>query len=150
MRTVRKNKQKLMYALYKGKAPSEYVKDRSGNPVIGKDGNYVIDSSSAVKPKYDTPVEFLGNIAFSKGSGEAESVAFGVSVADYDSTLIMNLGEIPIDETSLIFKDSTPEYDRCGNLKRESADFTVVKVQPSLNMVTYLLKRIIKNGKPNN
>ena len=146
MRTVRRNKQRLMYALYKGVSIPDVVRDRDGNPVLDEDGDYVYDDSSTSDILYDEPVPFFGNIAFSKGSGEADGEAFGVSLADYDSTLVMNIGEIPIDETSLIFKDSVPEYDDEGNLKRDSADFSVVKVQPSLNTVMYLLKRIVKNA----
>lgn len=146
MRTVRRNKQRLMYALYKGVSVAELVRGRDGNPMLDENGDYIYDDSSTSDILYDDPVPFFGNIAFSKGSGEAESVAYGISLADYDSTLIMNIGEIPIDETSLIFKDSIPEYDSNGNLKRDSADFSVVKVQPSLNTVMYLLKRIVKNA----
>ena len=146
MRTVRRNKQRLMYALYKGVSIPDVVRDRDGNPVLDEDGDYVYDDSSTSDILYDEPVPFFGNIAFSKGSGEADGEAFGVSLADYDSTLVMNIDEIPIDETSLIFKDSVPEYDDEGNLKRDSADFSVVKVQPSLNTVMYLLKRIVKNA----
>lgn len=146
MRTCRKNKQRLMYALYKGVAEPEIVTDRDGNPMFDDDGNYIYDSSSTSDILYDDPVPFFGNIAFSKGSGEADGEAYGISLSEYDSTLIMIKGEIPINETSLIFKDSTPEYDDNGNLLRDSADFTVVKVQPSLNTIIYLLKRIVKNA----
>jgi len=146
MRTCRKNKQRLMYALYKGVAEPEIVTDRDGNPMFDDDGNYIYDSSSTSDILYDDPVPFFGNIAFSKGSGEADGEAYGISLSEYDSTLIMIKGEIPINETSLIFKDSTPEYDDNGNLLRDSADFTVIKVQPSLNTIIYLLKRIVKNA----
>ena len=146
MRTVRRNKQRLMYALYKGVSEPSIIKDRHGNPLLDDDGNYVYDDTSTADVLYENPVPFFGNIAFSKGSGEADGMPYGVSVGEYDSTLIMNIGEIPIDETSLIFKDSVPEYDKDGNLVRSSADFTVVKVQPSLNTVLYLLKRIVKNA----
>ena len=112
--------------------------------MIDDDGNYVVDDSATETILYGEPVEFWGNIAFR--SGEADGEAYGVSIADYDSTLIMNTGEIPIDETSLIFKESMPTYDEKGNLERDSADFYVVKVQPSLNLVRYLLKRIEKNA----
>lgn len=144
MRTCRKNKQRLMYALYKGVAEPEIVTDRDGNPMFDDDGNYIYDSSSTSDILYDDPVPFFGNIAFR--SGEADGEPYGISVGDYDSKLIMNIGEIPINETSLIFKESTPEYDDDGRLLRDSADFSVVKVQPSLNMVVYLLKRIVKNA----
>jgi len=135
-----------MYALYKGVAEPEIVTDRDGNPMFDDDGNYIYDSSSTSDILYDDPVPFFGNIAFSKGSGEADGEAYGISLSEYDSTLIMIKGEIPINETSLIFKDSTPEYDDNGNLLRDSADFTVIKVQPSLNTIIYLLKRIVKNA----
>lgn len=144
MRTVRKNKQRLMYALYKGKAEPTIVKYRDGNPMFDDDGNYIYEDISTNDILYDDPVPFFGNIAFK--SGESEGMAYGVSIGDYDSTLIMKLGELPIDETSLIFKDSSPEYDDNGNLISSSADFTVIKVQPSLNLVTYLLKRVVKNA----
>ena len=146
MRTVRRNKQRLKYALYKGVSEPKIVYDRNGNPMLDDEGDYVYDDSSTSDILYDKPVDFFGNIAFSKGSGEADGMAYGISLADYDSTLIMNIGELPINETSLIFKDSQPEYDDEGHLIRDSADFTVVKVQSSLNTVIYLLKRIVKNG----
>lgn len=143
MRSCRKNKQHMMYALYKGKAEKTYLKDREGNYILDKNGNMVEDKASVNAPSYDEPVAFDGNISFASGESEAE--AYGVSVGDYDSKLHMLLDEIPITETSLIFKESTPRYDSKGNLDRDSADFYVVKVQPSLNSVTYLLKRIIHN-----
>jgi hypothetical protein len=133
-----------MYALYIGVAEPEVIRDRSGQPMLDDDGNYIVDDTTSDKILYDDPVEFYGNIAFR--SGEADGEAYGISIGDYDSTLIMLKNEIPIDETSLIFKESTPEYDSDGNLLRDSADFTVVKVQPSLNTVVYLLKRIVKNA----
>ena len=144
MRMCRKNKQRMMYALYKGKAEKKYLVDRDGNYILDAKGHRIEDKSSVNKPAYDEPVAFAGNISFASGESEAE--AYGVSVGDYDSKLHMLKGEIPISETSLIFKESTPQYDKSGNLDRESADFTVVKVQPALNTVTYLLKRVIHNA----
>jgi len=142
MRTCRKNKQRLMYSLYESASVPEVVRDRDGNPMLDDDGNFVYEASADAI--YGDPVSFFGNIAFR--SGEADGEPYGISVGDYDSILIMNIGEIPINETSLIFKESTPEYDDDGRLLRDSADFSVVKVQPSLNMVVYLLKRIVKNA----
>lgn len=146
MRTVRRNKQRLMYALYNGEVEPQILKRRDGSAILDKEGNPVYDDSVTGQARYSQAVEFYGNIAFSRASGEADGTAYGISLADYDSTLIMLKDEIPIDETSLIFKESTPQYDSQGHLIRESADFTVVKVQPSLNTVMYLLKRIVKNG----
>ena len=123
----------------------EKLLDRNGNPMLDDEGNFIYDSTTTSEMKYSDPVGFWGNISFA--SGEAEAQAYGVSVGDYDSKLMMLNGELPIDETSLIFDVSVPEYDENGNVVRESADYSVLKVQKALNMVVYLLKRIVKNGK---
>lgn len=139
MRTALKNKQLLKYALFEGKTPN-YVYDDDGNIKYDIAGNPMRTGDK--KNTYSAPVDFWGNIAFA--GGESEAASFGVAIGDYDSKLLMNFGEIPISETSLIFKESSPEYDSYGNLKEKSADFRVVKVQPSLHYIAYLLKRIEK------
>lgn len=136
MRTTRKNKQRMKYSLLGEKIPT-YETDDEGN-IIYDDGEPII---SGYVSGYQEPVDFLGNIAFA--GGEAEAVAFGVSVSDYDSKLLMNADELPITETSIIFKDSEPVY-KGGVIDDKSADYRVIKVIPSLNTTVYLLKRIVK------
>jgi len=138
MRTLRKAKVKLQYALYNSGTP-EYATDDNGNLIYDDDGNPIVIGVS--KNDYATPVEFYADIAFA--GGEAEAMAFGISLDGYDSKLITLANEFPITETSLIFKDSTPEYSG-GKLVEKSADFRVVKVAPSENFTAYLLKRIEK------
>lgn len=140
MRNARKNKQSMKYALYSEKEPV-YLVDDNGDYITDSDGNYV--ETGDHQSGYSDPVEFLGNIAFASGEAEAES--YGISLSDYDSKLVMLKDEIPIDETSIIFKESEPEYRSDGTLDDRSADFRVTKVQPSLNLTVYLLKRIEKN-----
>lgn len=138
MRTLRKAKQKLLYALCTGTGV-EYAVDDEGNLVYDDNGNPIVIGVG--KSEYGTPVEFYADIAFA--SGEAEAMTFGISLDGYDSKLITLANEFPITETSLIFQNSTPEYSG-GELVEKSADFRVVKVAPSENFTVYLLKRIEK------
>lgn len=140
MRLLRKNMTKLKYALYSESIPI-YEKDSQGNVVVdeidGEDVPRVIETING----YDTPVDFIGTLSFAGGESEAE--VFGVSTADYDCKLTMPKGAIPVTETSLIFQDSTPQYDSNGVLKKSSADFRVVKIAPYVQSTAYLLKRIV-------
>lgn len=137
-RTGLKNKQNMKYSLYLEKIPV-YATDDDGN-ILYDDGE-PIETGDSVNG-YAEPINFKANIVFS--SGEAEATAYGVTISDYDSKIVCAKGYIPITETSLIFTDSEPEYNSNGTVKEKSADFRVVKVQPSLNYVVYLLKRIEK------
>ena len=134
-----KNKQALKYALYKGK---EYIPqtDDNGEVVYDDDGEPLMTGSQ--RPVYGKPIKFYASIAFA--GGEAEAKAYGVSVGDYDSRIILPKNEIPITETSIIFKDSNPVFRKNGSVDEKSADYRVFKVQPSLNYTAYLLKRIEK------
>lgn len=134
-----KNKQKLKYSLYLDKVPV-YARDDDGNIIYDDDGE-PLDTGETLNG-YSAPVEFMANIAFA--GGEAEMTTYGVSVDGYDSKMVTPKGYIPITETSLVFKDSEPQYTADGMVKEKSADFRVIKVAPSLNHTTYLLKRIEK------
>lgn len=136
-RTGLKNKQNMKYSLYLEKIPV-YATDDVGNILYDSGGNPI--ETGETTNGYDAPVDFMANISFA--SGEAEAVAYGVTVSDYDSKIVCPKGYIPVTETSLIFTESEPEYDADGNLIEKSADYRVVKVQPSLNYDQYLLKRI--------
>lgn len=137
--TARKNKQALRYALYKGK---EYIPQTDDNDDVVYDETGMPMRTGSTRASYYSPKEFYANIAFA--GGEAEATAWGVSVGDYDSKIIANRGELPLTETSLVFKDSKPKYRKDGSLDEKSGDFRVVKVQPSLWHTAYLLKRIEK------
>jgi len=143
MRLLRKNMQRLKYALYEEKIPV-YETDDEGNIVVdvidGEEVPRIIDTVSG----YGEVVDFIGNISFS--GGEAEASVYGVSTADYDCKLVMPKGAIPITETSLIFQNNEPVYDSQGNLKRNSADYQVARIAPYVQSTVYLLKRIVHNG----
>lgn len=139
MRTASKNKQRLKYSLYKGRQDVA-VQDDNDDVVYDETG--VPMRSGSKLPFYGKPVEFMANIAFA--GGEAEAEAYGVSIIDYDSKIVVPVGSLPITETSIIFQDSKPRYRKDGSVDDKSADFRVKKVQPSLHYTVYLLKRIEK------
>lgn len=134
----------MKYSLQIGEVPI-YERDEEGNIIyIEIDGQKVPVETGETEIGYSNPVEFMGNIAMS--GGEAEAKSFGVDISEYDAVLLMEKGRIPIDETSLIWHTSEVKYIDKQNtiVDRKSADYTVKRVQPSLNFTRYLLKRIVK------
>ena len=144
MRLLEKNKQDLKYALQVGEVPI-YERDEEGNIIyIEVAGQKVPVETGETEVGYAKPVDFRGNIAMS--GGEAEAKSFGVDISEYDAILLMEKDRIPIDETSLIWHMSEVKYADEQNtiVDKKSADYTVKRVQPSLNFTRYLLKRIVK------
>ena len=144
MRLLEKNKQDLKYALQVGEVPI-YERDEEGNIIyIEVDGQKVPVETGETEVGYAKPVDFRGNIAMS--GGEAEAKSFGVDISEYDAILLMDKDRIPIDETSLIWHMSEVKYADEQNtiVDRKTADYSIKRVQPSLNFTRYLLKRIVK------
>lgn len=135
MRTLVKNKQKMYYALQIGKVPiyTEYV-DEEGNRYRIETGEY--------KVGYGNPVEFYGNISMS--GGDLESVEYGLNLGDYEAILVVGKNTLPIDETSLIWLNTEPEYDSDGIADEKTADYKVIKISHSLNVDKYVLKKLVK------
>lgn len=122
MNCLKRNKQKLYYALLTGEE-EVYTTTSDGRQV----------RTGTKRPVYSEPVAFMGNIAFS--GGDVERAEFGVDVARYEAILVMNKGEIPITETSLLWYQSDPT---------ETADYKVLKIVPSLNNERYILAKVVK------
>lgn len=144
MRLLEKNKQNLKYALQVGEVPI-YERDENGNIIyIEVDGQKVPVETGETETGYSKPVDFRGNIAMS--GGEAEAKSFGVDISEYDAILLMEKDRIPIDETSLIWHTSEVKYVDKQNtiVDKKSADYSIKRVQPSLNFTRYLLKRVVK------
>lgn len=144
MRLLEKNKQNLSMRYKLGEVPV-YERDEDGNIIyIEVDGQKVPVETGETEPGYSNPIDFRGNIAMS--GGEAEAKSFGVDISEYDAILLMEKNRIPIDETSLIWHTSKVRYIDEQNtiVDRKSADYSIKRVQPSLNFTRYLLKRIVK------
>ena len=137
MRTSNKNKQTLYYALQSDeKLPiyDGFYTDEDGN-------QYPLDTGE-IEYVYIEPVAFKGNISMS--GGESEAAEFGLNLSDYNAVLVMNKSEIPITETSLIWFENKPVYNDDGRVDEHSADYTVVKISPSLNVDKFVLKKVVK------
>lgn len=146
MRTLRKNKRKLKYSLKQERKPI-YELDENGNKIVefvDDEGNIYYKETGSYTSEWSEPVEFFANIAMS--GGEAEAQEFGLSIADYNATIVMVKGEIPLTEGSVIWLNSPVLYKDEGNTEVDdkSADFVVLKVSESINFVKYVLKAIVK------
>ncbi len=145
MRVARILRQKMYYSLYEGENPI-YETDSDGNIVYYTDseGNQIPIETGETEKTYSTPETMYASISFS--SGEAEAKEYGLSVSDYDSTLITEKDAYPLTETSIIWYQETPSYtdDDETTVDANSATFRVVAVKPSINVSRYLLKRITK------
>ena len=113
-----------------------YYEDENGNKIPSETGEYEIG--------YSEPVSFLSSLAMS--GGEAEAQEYGLSVSDYNATLLCQKGAYPIVEGSLIWTKSDVGYKDTNNdiIYPISADYEVIKVSESLNFVKYVLKAVVK------
>lgn len=150
MRTVRRNKQKMLYALALGSTPIyNFYEDDEGNKYPLETGEYELT--------YSTPIEFFANISMS--GSDAEATEYGLSTADYQAIIELDKGAIPIKEGSLIWFKSDVEYKYDGEEievevngetvltkapKPVSGDYTVVKISDSLNYTKAILKAVNK------
>ena len=157
MRTLRKNKQSMKYALQIGEVPIynrdengeiiyEHYEDSDGNIIYYEDenGNKIPSVTGEYEIGYSEPVSFLSSLAMS--GGEAEAQEFGLSISDYNATLLCQKGAYPIVEGSLIWTKSEVGYKDTNNeiVDRNTADYSVIKVSESLNFVKYVLKAVVK------
>lgn len=145
MRTLRKNQQPMKYALQNAEIPI-YQTDEDGNIIYYEDseGNKIPLETGETEIGYSEPVDFMSSLAMS--GGEAEAQEYGLSVSDYNATLLCQKGACPIVEGSLIWTKSEVGYKDTNNeiIDPVSADYKVIKVSESLNFVKYVLKAIVK------
>lgn len=128
MRSLKKNKNTLYYALYNGK---EEVVDENGDFT----GEYIIG--------YSAPVVFYANISAGKGSAQAD--IFGVNV-DFTRTISTTDLSLPITETSLVWYETKPKILEDGRADPESADYKVAAPPAvGLNELIIALKARAKN-----
>ena len=78
--------------------------------------------------------------------GEASTQEYGIDVSNYDALLVLDKDEIPIDETSLLWFESEPQFKDADKtiLDPNKADYRVLAIKPSLNQLNVLLGRIVK------
>jgi hypothetical protein len=145
MRMLNKNKQQLYYANFvKGGEP--IYKEVNGEKVISyvdDEGNVYYEEIGTTQSHYTEPIPLKGNISMS-GNGEAEAVEFGLNLADYSAVLVVAKNCATIDETTYIWHNSEVVVDSNGYADKQSADYRVVKVSPSLNVDKFVLAKVVK------
>ena len=143
-----KNKQRLWYANIVSVDPvttgeTETYTDADGN-VYTYDIEDGYDSN-----EYELPTEFYANISFNGGNinfgtGSTDFVEFGISNGDFTAIVVTRKGEVPLNNTSLIWYETEPVIVD-GKVDISSADYKIKKLSPSLNVDKYLLIKVVKN-----
>lgn len=142
MRCLKKNQQKLWYSTYADQIKI-YERDENGE-IVYADEEKTIPTILNERAGYNNPVSFYANIAMS--GGEAETKEYGLSSADYEAVIVTTDKTLPIDELSLIWQKTTPVINSDGTVDGDSADYRVIAVRPSLNIIRYFLKENQKGG----
>lgn len=145
MRHLKKNEQKIWYALYDERIPV-YAKDDEGNVLIDLETGLMLETGRYTNG-YEYPVETKINV--SPGRADGENEVFGKSV-DYDRTLCTTNKALPIESTTLIWLETEPKYKDDGTVDGDSADYQVAATPIiSLNSLLIPIKRLEKtrNGK---
>ena len=147
MRTLYRNMQKLYYAELTGSEPV-YVLDASGNKIVSYVDTSVdppvtyYEERGVTKNTYSAPVPFEANIA--QSNGEMQEQEYGLSEGSYEAIIVTEKGKYPITKTCLIWHTTTPEVDDNGYALAESADYTILSINESLNVDKYVLGKVIK------
>ena len=144
MRTLRKNQQSMHYALQAGEVPIYQTDDDGNIEYIIVDGKKIPVETGETELGYSEPVKFMSSLAMS--GGEAEAQEFGLSISDYNATLLCEKGAYPITEGTLIWTKSEVGYKDTDKtiVDGATADYMVLKVSESLNFVKYVLKAQVK------
>lgn len=152
MRTLKRNQQKLYYAELIGSEPI-YALDEHGEKIVA----YVDESKDPPVTYYETigtsenhysaPVLIEANIM--QSNGDMVEREYGLSEGSYEAILVTEKGKYPITKTCLIWHKSEPEVDTGGFALPESADYTILSINESLNVDKYILGKVIKNESEN-
>lgn len=141
MRPLKKNTQPLHYATYSEEI-KVYQRDENGDIVyIEVDGESIPVIVGEIAG-YSEPQEFHANISAGKGSAQEE--VFGTGI-DFTRTISTSDMSCQIDELSLIWIESEPEYNADGTVDADSADYKVAaKPAKGLNNIMIAIKALPK------
>ena len=142
MRTLRKNRQKMYYSLYKSSEPIYELDDDGNIKYMEIDGVQVPIEVGTREPHYDTPVEFKANIH--SELDEMHLKAYGVDQSSIYSEIVVSKGKLPLKIGAIVWRESEIIYEDDAKTipKQSSADYTVKgSMTEGLNEDYYLLQR---------
>ncbi len=116
MRCLERNKRKIHVCFYLGKSE-----------ILDSDGYETGEFDNS----YSAPLEI--NACVSSAHGYAQAQTFGTELV-YDKTIIIDNVRLPIDENTLFFIDTLPNYD-CATKQLKNKDYRVERISKSLNVV---------------
>ena len=148
MRTLKRNQQKLYYAELIGSEPV-YELDENGNKIVA----YINDKATppviyyreigTTQKHYSEPIPIEANIA--QSNGDMTEQEYGLSEGSYSAILVTEKGKYPIKKTCLIWHETEPQVDADGYALPESADYTILSINESLNVDKYILGKVVQN-----
>lgn len=143
MRTPRKVRQPLIYALLKGKRPI-YERDENGNiiyKIIG--GEQVPKTTGQEEDYYSSPITFYNSI--SGDLTESELQAFGTQ-SNISAKMTYKREQYPFKRGTLIWKTSEVELLDDGTPDPKSADYKVIGVMSEGQYFwKCMLEAVVKN-----
>ena len=143
MRSLRKNMQRLYYSLYSEEI-TVYERDENGEIVYVEVDGERIPVVISTQAGYSEPVEFYANI--SAGRGNSQDAPFGSDV-DYTRTISTCDMTCPLDELSIIWIESEPQYNPDGTVNADSADYKVAAYPArGHDNIVYAIKKLPKGG----
>ena len=142
MRSLKKNQKNLWYSTYADQI-TEYYRDSDVNIIYDEIDGEQIPRIKCERAGYNNPVSFYANISAGKGTSQEE--VFGVSL-DYTKTISTTDMSLPLDEKSLVWFETEPNYNTDGTVNEASADYSVAAIARSMNNVVYALKKRAKEG----
>lgn len=147
MRTPRKVRQPLIYALLKGKRPV-YERDENGNiiyKIIG--GEQVPKTTGETEDYYSDPITFYNSI--SGDLTESELQAFGTQ-SNVSAKMTYKRNQYPFKTGTLVWKISEVQFLDDGTPNPKSADYKVVGVMPEGQYFwKCMLEAVVKNETSN-
>lgn len=145
MRTPRRIKQPLIYALIKGKAPI-YERDENGNIVYRIiAGEKVPKTTGGKRDVYSDPITFYNSI--SGDLSENELMAFGTQ-NNASAKLTYKRDQYPFRTGTLIWKNSEVRFLDDGTPDPTSADYRVMGVMTEGQyFYKCMLEAVVKNEK---
>lgn len=141
MRTPKRFKQRMYYALPTGVAP-EYEKDQWGRIVTRTVNGKTIQVKKGVKTTYATPVKFFNSITSDLSADDLTS--FGADNSGKKAKMTYRFNEYPFKAGTLIWLHSEVKY-KDGELDPTSADYQIVGIKDTgLLFWNALLSEVVK------
>lgn len=143
MRTLRKNKQFMKYALQIGEVPI-YQTDEDGNIIyyVDSEGNKIPLETGETRIGYSDPVSFLDNI--NNKLDEVTWKEYGIDDTTKFAQIVVQKNSLPLQVGSIIWKKSEVGY-KDGMIDETSCDYTVKGVaDEGLSVDLFLLQRNLK------